>query len=164
MIDVRNIRPNESAAVGTTVEIAVHNGFGAYDVAVAVTGSLKNAIERFELEARGNCRLRLVCSRCLEPVEHQLSFHISENFVEEEKGVSAADDGEDILFRDKTIDIFPAVQRNLFLNIPMKPLCGEDCAGLCPKCGKNLNEGDCDCEGEIVNEQFRELMGMMFED
>jgi len=86
------------------------------------------------------------------PVEQSLAFHINENFVEVEVAT-----GDDIGFSDKTIDIFPAVQRNLFLNIPMKPMCSVDCAGLCPHCGKNLNEGECDCEGEI-NEQFRELL------
>ena len=158
MIDIRNIQPNESIAVDTTVKIAMSRGFDAYDAAIAVSGRLKNAGESFVLDAQGVCPMVTMCSRCLQPVKHQLSFRINESFVEEEEEGAVLGDGEDIRFLDKTIDIFPAVQRNFFPNIPMKPLCGADCAGLCQRCGKNLNEGNCDCEGEVVNEQFRELL------
>ena len=152
--DVRKIQPNESVAIDTTIEIAMPKGFNAADTAVAVAGRLRNTgINTFVLEAQAECRLETACSRCLQLTEHQLSFHINENFVDVEQ---AAD--EDIGFSDYAIDIFPAVQRNLLLNIPMKPLCNTDCAGLCKQCGKNLNEGGCDCEGEIVNEQFRQLL------
>jgi len=152
MIDVRKIQTNDSVVIDTTAEITVPREFDADDVAVSVTGRLKNAGEQFVLEAQAYCRLVVRCSRCLMSMDTELSFHINENFVEEEKATE-----EDIGFSDYTIDILSAVQRNLLLNIPMKPLCVADCAGLCPQCGKNLNEGDCNCEGEI-NEQFRELL------
>ena len=155
--DVRKIQPDESVAIDTTVEIAMPRGFDATDTAVAVVGRLKNAGGgHFELDLDVRCQFAAVCSRCLMPVEHKLSFHVNERFVEDE-GLSV-DEGEDFGFSDHTIDIFPAVQRNLLLNMPMKSLCDEDCAGLCKQCGKNLNEGDCGCEGEIVNEQFRDLL------
>ena len=146
------IQPNESVLVDITVDIGAPKGFDVATTAVAVVGRLKNTGKTFMLDAQADCRLKTACSRCLRPVDIELSFHINENFVDEDE---ASED--DIGFTDNEIDIFPAVQRNLFLNIPMKPLCGLDCAGLCPKCGKNLNEGDCDCEEE-VNEQFRELL------
>ncbi|MDR2182725.1 MAG: DUF177 domain-containing protein [Clostridiales bacterium] len=150
--DTRKIRPNESISIDTTVDIAMPRGFDAADTAVAVVGSLKNAGGRFVLDARADCLLVSACSRCLVPVEYRLSFHIDENFVEEDE---AAD--EDIEFSDHVIDIYPAIFRNFLLNIPMKPLCAEDCAGLCPGCGKDLNQGDCDC-AEEVNEQFSKLL------
>jgi len=153
MIDVRKIQPNESIAIDTTVEIAMPKGFDAADTAVTVAGRLRSTgINIFALDAQADCLLKSACSRCLRPMELQLSFHINENYVEQEE---AGD--EDIGFSDHSIDIVPAVERNLFLNIPMKPLCDGDCAGLCSKCGANLNNGDCDCEGEI-NEQFRDLL------
>ena len=152
MIDVRKIRLDESIAVDTQVDIAMPRGFGAASAAVAVVGHLINTGKAFTLDAQGYCRPVAACSRCLADVVQDISFHIKEDFVEAEEAT-----GEEIGFSDKTIDIFPAVQRNLFLNIPMKPLCAADCAGLCQRCGKNLNEGGCDCKGE-VNEQFRQLL------
>jgi len=158
MIDTRKIQTNESVAIDTTVEIVMPKGFGARDTAVAVAGRLKKVGEGFALEAQGSCCLQMACSRCLRPVDIDLPFHISESFAEEEAAT-----GEEIGFSDFTIDILPAVQRNLFLNIPMKPLCAVDCAGLCKQCGMNFNDGDCDCKGEIVNEQFQQLL-QMFDD
>ena len=152
MIDVRKIQLNESVPVDGAVDVDMPRGFGARDTAVAVVGRLKNTGRAFVLEAQGDCCLVQVCSRCLTDVPQNLSFHISEDFVEAEEATE-----EEIGFSDKIIDIFPAVQRNLLLNIPMKPLCSMDCAGLCVRCGKNLNEGDCECEEE-VNEQFRDLL------
>ena len=159
--DARKIQPNESVSVDTTVDIAAPKGFDVADTAVAVAGRLKNTGKAFVLEAQADCQLETACSRCLQPVEIKLFFHINENYVDE--GSPDAKNDEDIVFRDNEINLFPAVQRNLLLNIPMKPLCAVDCAGLCPKCGKNLNEGDCGCEGEI-NEQFRELLQIKFDD
>ena len=157
MIDVRKIQLNESVVVDTTINIAMPRDFDVADAKVDVVGRLTNVDDIFVLDAQANCQLFAVCSRCLRPVEHQLSFRINESFVEKEPATP-----EDIVFSDKSIDILPAVQRNLFPNIPMKLLCIVDCAGLCSRCGKNLNEGGCDCEGEI-NEQFRELL-QFFED
>ena len=46
---------------------------------------------------------------------------------------------------DDTIDLGPLVRDAVVLELPMAPLCREDCAGLCPQCGANRNEGDCGC-------------------
>ncbi|MCL2376367.1 MAG: DUF177 domain-containing protein [Defluviitaleaceae bacterium] len=154
MIDVRKIQLNESTTVDIWVDVVMPQEFSAADTSAHVMGKLTNTGKSFVFEGQASCRLSLACSLCLMSAEQDLSFRINENFVEAEAAT-----GEDIGFSDKTIDIFPAVQRNLFLNIPMKPMCSVDCAGLCPRCGKNLNEGECDCKGEI-NEQFRELLGL----
>jgi len=157
--DVKKIQLGENVAVDAQITVALPRHFGAADVMVNVAGRLTNADKGFVLDAKADCCAVMACSRCLEAVKQEISFRINENFVEEEL---VCGDSEDIGFSNKIIDILPAVQRNLFLNIPMKLLCAADCAGLCPKCGKNLNEGECDCEGEI-NEQFRDLL-QFFED
>ena len=43
------------------------------------------------------------------------------------------------------------------LNVPMKPLCRVDCAGLCPRCGVNLNSGPCGCAGEQIDPRWKAL-------
>ncbi|MCL2573394.1 MAG: DUF177 domain-containing protein [Defluviitaleaceae bacterium] len=154
MIDTRKIKPNESIVIDQIVEITVLPKLDAVEAKIVVAGRLKNVDDIFMLDAQADCEIKAACSRCLRSVEQRFPFHISEKYVEVERA-----EGDDIGFSDKMIDIFPAIQRNLLLNIPMKLLCDEDCAGLCSKCGRNLNEGDCDCEGEI-NEQFRELLDL----
>ena len=157
MIDVRRIGAGESVAVDEKLTIAMAPGFGVGDTAdVAVAGCLTNMDKHFALEARGECDISAVCSLCLAPVDVSAKFQIMETFVEEDGGE------DDIIFTDKMIDLTPAVQRNLLLNLPMKILCKADCAGLCPKCGHDLNKGACDCEPEI-NENFRQLL-QLFEE
>ena len=48
--------------------------------------------------------------------------------------------------RSRTIDLDQDIREEIILDYPIKPLCNPDCKGLCPKCGKNLNEGGCNCK------------------
>ncbi|GBD87839.1 hypothetical protein BMS3Abin03_01773 [bacterium BMS3Abin03] len=58
------------------------------------------------------------------------------------------------------IDISSDVRDYAILAVPMKKLCRIDCKGLCYKCGKDLNEGDCDCEDEIIDERLKPLLNL----
>jgi uncharacterized protein len=55
------------------------------------------------------------------------------------------------------IDLNDFVMEFLELEVPIRYLCNEDCKGLCPKCGKNLNEGECDCPKKEKNPAFKVL-------
>lgn len=76
--------------------------------------------------------LLLVCSRCLKEVEKALDKEITLS-IPIEKGVTAIDLSDDI-------------REEIILDYPVKFLCKDDCKGLCPKCGKDLNEGPCNCK------------------
>ena len=152
MIDIRKIRPGESVAVEEKIAIHIPPGFGvAGGSVVVVAGRLANMGKTFAFEGNGKCRVSAECALCLEPVAVELVYLINESFAEAE----AATD-EEISFSDKMIDLLPAIERNLFTNIPMKVVCSRSCAGLCLKCGKNLNDGECDCKTE-GNEHFQQL-------
>jgi len=158
MIDIRKIGVGESIHLAEKIVICVPAKFGVGDevnIDIDIDARLINTGKSFLLEGKGECRLWMECSLCLTVHNVDINFPITENFAQE----NPADD--DIFFSDKIIDIRPALERNLFVNIPMKPLCMPDCAGLCLKCGKNLNDTGCICEcpGEI-NEQFRDLLQM----
>jgi uncharacterized protein len=55
------------------------------------------------------------------------------------------------------IDMTEAVRQYILLTTPMKPLCREDCAGLCPVCGHNLNQGPCSCPPQGVDPHWAKL-------
>src|SRR5206468_3309557 len=66
--------------------------------------------------------------------------------VDEEEEVEASFDPDNVdeeSYSGKEIDLRPALREQILLSIPPSPLCKEDCKGLCPVCGKDLNEGDC---------------------
>lgn len=81
------------------------------------------------------------CGRCLAPAEIELSTGDMQLFVEFESNVDVVDITEDI-------------RAELLINLPANLLCSEDCAGLCPVCGCNLNETICACE--VESEGFEE--------
>jgi uncharacterized protein len=58
---------------------------------------------------------------------------------------------------DETIDLTDGIREDIILRLPLKNLCSEDCKGLCPKCGKNLNEGACGCKPAPPPSAFSEL-------
>jgi uncharacterized protein len=81
-----------------------------------------------------------VCRRCTVPVSGELHLAVHERFV---PGSVAEDDLYPIV--DDAIDLGPLVRDAIVLELPMAPLCREDCAGLCAQCGADRNEGDCAC-------------------
>ncbi|MGB9682274.1 MAG: YceD family protein [bacterium] len=89
----------------------------------------------------------LECSRCLQLYPQPLEFSYREVYSEEPFRIVGELTEEDFKFtiENNTIDISSSVRENIIINLPIKPLCRPDCKGLCPVCGKNLNEGDCSC-------------------
>ena len=152
MIDTGKIKPGETISVTSDINVAVPVGFGVSlrSGVLAFDGCLTSIGEDFLLEGYAKCCIEANCSLCLVPMEFDIGFSVSEVFTE-----THSEDA--IVFTGKTIDLLPAVERNLFAAITMKPVCSEDCAGLCQSCGKNLNEGACGC-GARINEQFSELL------
>jgi uncharacterized protein len=58
------------------------------------------------------------------------------------------DDLSTAFYDNDEIDLGQLMREQFYLSIPMKPLCGDDCRGLCPICGTNLNRGACECKRE----------------
>jgi uncharacterized protein len=84
-----------------------------------------------------------VCRRCTEPVSGELRIPVHERFGDPAGGTTADEDFYPIV--EDAIDLGPLVRDSVVLELPMAPLCREDCAGLCAQCGANLNEGRCGC-------------------
>jgi uncharacterized protein len=90
-----------------------------------------------------------LCRRCLEPVSVPISERIRAIFAE--PGVEGNEDPDVYLIDPGTfqIDLKPAVREHWILNVPHFALCREDCRGLCPHCGENLNLTNCSCPEEV---------------
>ena len=119
---------------------------------VAVEGKLSYAEPGYLLQGRLRYAQRLVCDRCLGEVPETLDTPLEMLIFTHEKAPEAAE--QELEEKDLSIvhlggDILetePLVVEQIQLNIPMKPLCRTDCAGLCPVCGADLNEESCSCE------------------
>lgn len=120
------------------------------DDPVDVRGVATSIGEGVYVEANVKGRVKLVCSRCLNPFRKPFDLNCEARFVEEGFSVPRdqedEDDIETFTLEGSSCNLDDMIKHEIILNLPMKPLCRPDCRGLCPVCGKNLNEGDCDCE------------------
>lgn len=111
--------------------------------------------------------VEMECIRCLEPFVATLRFPLREQFyptIDVNTGVPVAPPADDLAFpldRNHLLDLREAIRQNLVLALPVKPLCKDDCAGLCPTCGHNLNDGPCDCPPEPVDDRFSALRELL---
>ena len=108
------------------------------------------------------------CGRCLRDVDMHLEGEIEGYFLlEDDAAIPDEMEGDEyeLLPADHVIDMRPLIEAALLVEVPYMPLCKEDCAGLCPTCGADLNEGPCGCvsdEPETDN-PFAVLKGLKLE-
>ncbi len=117
------------------------------------------------LLCKGNidCSVWIHCARCLKEFRLPLRDEFEVVYVplkeaprQEEVELGREDMDVGFLGED-TIDLDELLNERIWLSLPMKPLCREDCKGLCPLCGKDLNEGDCGCSREAIDPRFAVL-------
>jgi uncharacterized protein len=109
----------------------------------------------------------LVCSRCLEGFAYQAGDHFqvycevaSPTQLEEEHELS--DDELDVTYLEEgRINTEHLLRENILLSLPIQPLCHEDCHGLCPRCGANLNQGACGCTETRVDPRLQVLRKLL---
>ena len=121
---------------------------------VKVEGTVTNVDGKFNLKAKGSVNVLLSCSRCLKDVEYELLFDIDEIYT------NTGNEEEAETFEAESLDLTSAIKRNLLLNLPMKVICKEDCKGLCPICGSNLNQGQCGCKTDNIDPRFESLRSL----
>lgn len=117
----------------------------------------------FRLVGKVSTTLQLECGRCVEPFRLPVdaAFDLrylphSENTGEGEREIEEDDLGT-AFYRDEVIDLGHLIREQIYLALPMKPLCQEACRGLCPHCGVNLNETTCDCVSTWVDPRLEVL-------
>lgn len=105
------------------------------------------------------------CDRCLEPVVVEVGCEFDQEFVPYETGqqhdqVPAGGRDRSVISGDE-IDLTEGLRQSVILSLPSKLLCRGNCRGLCPRCGRDLNKGDCDCGGEEIDPRFETLRPLL---
>jgi len=119
---------------------------------VTLTFDVYKDKDQFRLVGRVQTTLELPCSRCLEPFTWSVdpafdlryqphATNTGEGEIEVEE-----DDLTTAFYERNTIDLGHLMREQMYLALPMKPLCREDCRGLCPACGANRNVAPCTCD------------------
>ena len=126
--------------------------------------------ELFEVQGRLETRVRLPCSRCLKDFDTPLASDFELTYTKEMQGFMDVFDEEEIelkieeigmiYFRGEEINLQQGLQEQVVMAYPLQPLCDENCRGLCPKCGSDLNQGDCGCKREPDSNKFAVLKNL----
>ena len=132
---------------------------------VECSGRILSAAEGLLLRVSLHYQQSLRCVRCLEtvalPVSSDLDLLIQIGGAEaaaEERALEEQDLGI-IFLENPLLDTRPILIEQIQLGVPMKPLCKEDCAGLCPSCGADLNQGPCGCR-EVTDPRWGALAAL----
>jgi len=126
---------------------------------------IKRAGEEVFITGRIRTTLSLLCSRCLSPFD----FHIDSDFdlayfpeeMEEEKEQLGAEDLLQNFYYDKRIDLRKIILEQLNLTLPARPLCSEDCPGICPVCGRNIRVEGCICDSGSYDPRLGKLKTLL---
>ncbi|MCD7873089.1 MAG: DUF177 domain-containing protein [Clostridiales bacterium] len=90
------------------------------------------------------------CDRCAEPINKKMSFSLDKTLVQSLANEIDYDEYDDyIVVKNGLLDLDELITEEIHLFLPSKILCRENCKGLCPKCGKNLNLGKCGCKKDV---------------
>ena len=122
---------------------------------------------RYLLEGRIEADISGDCSRCLKAFDFRI---VAEFDLILQRGGRVAGGGEEEDFvllseaQEYEFDIFPAVREAVVLEMPIKYLCADSCAGICPSCGADLNEGACGCNEKSVDPRWGPLKKLLKED
>jgi uncharacterized protein len=109
----------------------------------------KTGVDAFRVTGQLKTRLELECSRCVEPFDIPIAAAFDLRYVpqSQNQGEGEHEIGEEDLatayYREGMLDITDLLREQFQLVLPMKPLCNEDCRGLCAVCGANLNRVEC---------------------
>ena len=125
---------------------------------VTVTATASNRASLVTLAL--NCRFdyQRSCDRCGEQCTVEQNMNFAHKLAQ-----TLVDEGNDdyIETPDFTVELDEVVITDILLNLPQKNLCKEDCKGLCPTCGVNLNTGSCACNGKTVDPRLEILKQLM---
>ena len=161
-------------AIPSSTELAFHAPFdeahefeprASVETDVPIDSEVEVAIRidsfRGGVRARGTvvAPWRGICRRCSVVVDGTLAAAVNERYVDD----PAPEDEEAYPFEGEFINLLPLVHDAVLLELPIAPLCRPDCRGLCPTCGIELNEEQCDCRPE-VDSRWATLDALRFED
>lgn len=169
MDPIRVVVDDRLANVGDTVPVVEHVSIDSYEFGGRMLGlpsgldvdvMLTNAGEGILATGIVRAHVEATCDRCLDDTSFDVAGEVDEYYLfhEPDAGVMEEDEEEgpdfSLVGSDSTIDLSDAIASAFVMDIPFVILCKEDCAGLCPVCGENLNHTDCGHAAEIERQRL----------
>ena len=147
--------------IGATREQSIEADIAVLDEDLELRRPLSGRVHLLRTDAgilvqgRVQTEIEVFCSRCLTRFALPLEATLEEEFrprvdiATRRKTQGDVEDSALVIDEHHILDLWELIRQQLLLALPLHPLCRPDCAGLCPQCGKNLNEGPCECTKEM---------------
>ena len=142
ILDLKKVFLNENESLSVHEDIVFPDMQENFREPVSADITVRNRAGVAGLEADVGLDYYCECDRCLKPLKKHFVFQFSHILIAEIR----EDESDDyIQAPDYKLDTVSLLRDDILLELPSKFLCKESCKGLCPKCGKNLNESSCSC-------------------
>jgi uncharacterized protein len=130
---------------------------------VTVALDVRNTGKSLAVSARAETELLVTCDLCLAETAQPFRFEFADEWLTAEQAAAAGPELTEAAFvfvKDEA-DISERIREFFILHLPMRFVCREDCRGLCPGCGANLNEGDCACRRQETDPRLEALRRLL---
>ena len=130
-----------------------------------VTGEITNTAGYMRMTLTMSVDYQAECARCLAPLSGEFSLDLEKTVAPREVLTDLDEDKLDdyAIIEDGFLDMDELVMDQMEMEFPLRFLCHEDCKGLCQRCGKNLNEGECDCQKKEIDPRLAPLQKLLDE-
>ncbi len=130
-----------------------------------VSGEITNTAGYMRMHLDASVDYQASCARCLKEVNGLFTFSLEKTVAPREVLMDLDEDKLDdyAIIEDGFLDADEQIYEQLEMEFPLRFLCKEDCKGLCQRCGKNLNEGDCSCNKREIDPRLAPLQKLLDE-
>ncbi len=162
IIDLKRIFVNENSALPIEYLLDLSNvehcGNFPLKKPVLLNGTVSNKAGLIRFEATVSYTYSAPCDRCGVDTQKPVTVKV-------DKSLATAIEGEDsdtiLLVPDMKLDVDEFLYTEVVVSLPMKHLCSETCKGICLKCGKNLNQGECGCPTKEIDPRLQALADLL---
>ena len=160
-IELEPIFNNEGARLPFNYELDLSkfelSGSFPFVKPVRIFGEVGNFTGIVKIKATAQFEMNALCDRCAGDIDKHMSIPVEHILVTH---LNDEENDEFLLIEEMRFHLDPLVTEDILLAMPSKILCSDDCKGLCPICGKNLNSGQCSCQKPIDPrlEAFKQLL------
>ena len=162
ILDLKRIFATDNSVleIDHTLDMSEVDFFGNYPLKtpVIIKGSVSNRASVVSLNLNIEYTFAAPCDRCGVFAQHNHTVIVDKLLA---TAIERQESDTIITVPDMKLDVDEFVYSEVILDLPSKHLCNEDCKGICFKCGKNLNEGECGCSTKEVDPRLAKLMELL---
>jgi len=114
--------------------------------------------KKIQMNAEIQMTLEIPCGRCLEPVSVPFVISVDQQLELSDTPDQVTEDSDEPYIDGYLLDVDALVRNELFVHMPLRVLCKEDCKGICKRCGTNLNLGTCDCDATELDPRMAAIL------